>query len=48
MRGNGWGKVGKAGKEGLVAAIDDDESDDEDDSDEDKDGDDDGDDSVGR
>jgi hypothetical protein len=48
VKGDGWGKVGKAGKEGLVAAVDDNYDDDEDDGDEDKDGDDDGDDSVGR
>ncbi len=48
VKGGGWGKVRKAGKEGLVAAVDDNEGDDEDDGDEDKDGDDDGDDSVGR
>jgi hypothetical protein len=48
VEGDGWGKVGKAGKEGLVTAINDDEEEDEDDDDEDEDGDDDGDDDVGR
>ena len=47
-KGDGLGKVGKAGKEGLIATVDDDEKDDEDDGDEDKDGDDDGDGSIRR
>jgi hypothetical protein len=53
--GGGWlrrrrgsfGKVRKAGKEGLVVAINDNNNDDEDDAEEDKDSDDDGDDGVG-
>jgi hypothetical protein len=48
VEGDGWGKVGKAGKEGLVATVDDDEEDDEDDDDEDKDGDGDDDGSIRR